>query len=161
MATGKSTVGRLVADRMGLTFCDLDELIVAEAGRSVAEIFRHEGEEGFRHRESQAVAKACTMSNTVVATGGGAACRELNLAAMLATGHVIALSATPAEVLRRTKGASGRPLLDGATDPENAARELLASREPFYAKAHHRIDTVGKSPAQVAEDVVTWLEAHP
>jgi shikimate kinase len=160
MATGKTTVGQLCAARLGYDFVDLDDLIVRAAGAGVAEIFVREGEPGFRRREAEAVRQACTMSRTVIATGGGAACREENLAAMLATGRVIALSATPAEVIRRTGGASGRPLLDGQKDPTAAAAALLAAREPFYARAHHAVDTVGKSPEAVAGEVLAKLGPH-
>jgi shikimate kinase len=154
MATGKSTVGRLVAARCGWKFVDLDDVIVRAAGLSVAEFFAREGEPGFRRREADAVREACQRTDTVIATGGGAACREENLRAMLDAGSVIALSATPAEVLRRTGGASGRPLLDGAADPASAAAALLAAREPFYARAHHTINTVGKTTAEVAAEVL-------
>jgi shikimate kinase len=158
MATGKSTVGRLVAARKGWAFVDLDQVIVAVAGLPVAEIFAREGEDGFRRREAEAVREACTKVATVIATGGGAACREENLQAMLAGGRVVALSATPAEVLRRTGGASGRPLLDGKIDPAGTAAALLAAREPFYSRAHHTVDTVGKSPTEVATLVIAALD---
>ena len=84
----------------------------------------------------------------MLATGGGAACREPNLTMMLAAGRVVALSAPPEEVLRRTGRLSGRPLLDGAADPLQAARDLLRTREPFYARAHIRVDTVDKGPSR-------------
>jgi len=97
----------------------------------------------------------------VIATGGGAACREPNLAAMLAAGQVVALSATPAEVIRRTGTGPGRPLLHGKADPEGVAAALLAEREPFYARAHHRVDTVGRAPADVTREIVERLAAEP
>ena len=159
MATGKTTVGRLVARRRGWAFVDLDETITSAAGMSVADIFAREGEAGFRRREAEAIRAAATRPRTVVATGGGAACREENLAVMLASGRVVALSATPAEVLKRTGRGSGRPLLDGKADPLGTAAALLAEREPFYARAHHTVDTVGKAPADVAELVLAALEA--
>ncbi len=77
---------------------------------------------------------------------------------MLAAGRVIALSATPAEVLRRTGRGSGRPLLDGKSDPLGTAATLLAAREPFYSRAHHTVDTVGKTPVEVAELVMGALD---
>jgi shikimate kinase len=157
MATGKTTVGRLVARRRGFSFVDLDETIVAAAGMPVAEIFAREGEAGFRRREAEALRAAAARRRTVVATGGGAACREENLATMLSAGRVVALSATPAEVMRRTGRGSGRPLLDGKADPLGTAAALLAAREPFYARAHHTIDTVGKAPAEVATAVLAAL----
>jgi shikimate kinase len=157
MGTGKSTVGRLLAAELGFVFADLDEVITRAAGRTVAEIFTSEGEAGFRAREEQAVRTASAMRRTVIATGGGAACREGNLAAMLAAGRVVALSATPAEVIRRTGTGPGRPLLHGKADPEGAAAALLAEREPFYARAHHQVDTVGKRPDTVAREVIARL----
>jgi shikimate kinase len=150
MATGKTTVGRLVAERLGRQFLDLDRMIEETAGSTVAELFRSAGEPAFRHAETRALEKALGTSETVLATGGGAACREDNLEAMLARGTVVALSATPLEVLRRTGGPSGRPLLDGAEDPLEVATRLLGEREPFYARAHLRVDTVGRTPEEVA-----------
>ena len=157
MGTGKSTVGRLLAAELGFAFADLDEVITRAAGRSVAQIFASEGEGGFRAREEQAVRAAAGMRRTVIATGGGAACREANLISMLAAGRVVALSATPAEVIRRTGTGPARPLLHGQADPEGVAAALLAEREPFYARAHQRVDTVGKAPQEVAREIVAVL----
>jgi shikimate kinase len=161
MGTGKSTVGRMLAAEIGFAFTDLDEVITHEAGQSVGQIFAAEGEAGFRAREARAVATASALRATVVATGGGAACREANLVAMLAAGRVVALSATPAEVIRRTGTGPGRPLLHAKADPEGIAAALLAEREPFYARAHHRIDTVGRSPGEVAREIIARLLAAP
>jgi shikimate kinase len=154
MGTGKTTVGRLVADRLGRRFVDLDRVIEEVAGRSIPEIFRADGEPGFRRLETEALGRALGEGGAVIATGGGAACREPNLGMMLARGLVVALSATPEESLRRTGRASGRPMLDDASDPLAQARELLRQREPFYARAHVRIDTVGRAPDEVAAAVL-------
>ncbi len=160
MATGKTTVGRLVAAQTERDFVDLDAAIEAEAGLSVADIFRQQGEAGFRKQEAAALSKVLASQNTVIATGGGAACREDNLQAMLNAGFVVALAVDSAEVVRRVGQGSGRPLLDGSADPEGAARTLLAQREPFYARAHARIDTVGRPPQQVADAVIEALRLH-
>lgn len=158
MATGKTTVGRLVARQRGWAFVDLDESIASAAGMTVAEIFAQEGEAGFRRREAEAVRAAAARRRTIIATGGGAACREENLQTMLTAGRVVALSATPAEVLRRTGRGSGRPLLDSKADPLGTAASLLVEREPFYARAHHTVDTVGRPPAEVADAVIAALD---
>ena len=158
MASGKSTVGRLVAARLGWEFRDLDRVIADVAGRTIPEIFAVEGEEGFRRRETEAVRDASAWRRTVIATGGGAACREVNLVHMLQAGHVVALSVSPHEVVRRTQGRSNRPLLDGPRDPLAAAAELLVAREPFYARAHARIETQDRTPDEVAAAVMRVLD---
>ncbi|MBC8133245.1 MAG: shikimate kinase [Deltaproteobacteria bacterium] len=172
MASGKTTVGRIVAARVGWEFHDLDKLISDAAGRSVARIFADEGEAGFRRREADALRATTRLNRAVVATGGGAACNDENLSLMLASGRVIALEVTPEEVLRRAGTNSGRPLLLGgdaagvdtdvaATAPRDRASALLATRQRFYARAHQRIDTMGKSPEDVAHEVLGLIEADP
>lgn len=155
MATGKSTVGRLVAERTRRRFVDLDRAIEERSAMSVTDIFRAEGEPGFRAREAEALHHALAEDGVVLATGGGAACREDNLSAMLARGFVVALSAPVSEVLARAAEGRGRPLLDHAADPSAVAARLLAEREPFYARAHFRADTAGRSPESVAAEIVT------
>lgn len=161
MATGKTTVGRLLAEQLGRRFLDLDAAIAEEAGGTVAEIFAREGEAGFRRRERQALGRLLRETDAVIATGGGAACQEDNLRAMLGAATVVALSASPTEVLRRVGDARDRPLLAGQDDPGGVARRLLAEREPFYARAHLRVDTVGKTPGQVADEVRDAVLASP
>jgi shikimate kinase len=157
MGSGKTTVGRLLAARLGWAFADLDDRIVRAAGRPVAEIFAREGEPAFRQRETEALRSAAAERRTVLATGGGAACRDENLAVMLGAGRVVALGVSPAEAVRRAGRASGRPLLDGAAEPTAAAAGLLAAREPFYAQAHFRVDTDGRAPAQIVEQIAAQL----
>ncbi len=155
--TGKSTVGRLLAARLGRAFVDLDDLVVEAAGRSIPDIFRSDGEPAFRQLEREALERALTQEAAVIATGGGAPCREPNISIMLAAGTVVALAASVEEVLRRTGRRSGRPLLDGE-DPLPAARKLLAARLPFYARAHHTVQTEAKSPADIADEITKLLE---
>lgn len=158
MATGKTTVGRLLAARLRRRMIDLDDEIARAAGMSVPEIFATRGEASFRDAETRAVRAACARPGTVVATGGGAVCREENLAAMLAAGTVVALGVTPEEAVRRAGSASGRPLLDGRADPVTAAAQLLAVRRPFYARAHLEVDTTGKAPEAVVGAILDGLD---
>lgn len=157
MGSGKTTVGRLLAARLGWTFADLDDRIARAAGMAIPEIFAREGEPAFRRRETEALRGAAAERRTVLATGGGAACREENLTLMLGAGRVVALGVSSGEAVRRAGRASGRPLLDGAADPDAAAAALLAAREPFYARADIRVDTDGRPPAQIVEQIAVAL----
>ena len=147
MASGKTTVGRLLAERLDWNFVDLDKVIEDEAGKTVADIFAAEGEDGFRKRETEALREVAKRRKTVVATGGGAPCREENVEAMLGAGRVFWLDVTPDEAVRRAGKASGRPLLDGADDPVEVARKLMDSRRSFYKRAHAGVATVDLSPS--------------
>jgi shikimate kinase len=161
MGSGKTTVGGVLAERLGWSFADLDDLIVRSAGLTVAEIFAREGEEGFRRRETEAVRAAAAGQRSVVATGGGAACREENLALMLSSCRVVALAVSAAEAVRRTGSRSGRPLLDGSADPLAAATALLSARQPFYARAHFRVETDRRTPAEAAGEILGGLGLGP
>lgn len=157
MASGKTTVGKLVASRIGWAFADIDDLIIRAAGLSVAQIFAAEGEEGFRRRESDAIREAATRSRSVIATGGGAFCREENLSLMLSAGQVVALDVSAEEAVARAGRNSGRPLLDGQADPLSTARTLLAARVPFYSRAHLRVETDGRTSNEIAGEIMTSL----
>jgi len=154
MASGKTTVGRLLAERLDWAFVDLDKVIEDEAGKTVADIFAAEGEEGFRNRETEALREVAKRRKTVVASGGGAPCREENLGVMLAAGRVLWLVVSADEAVERAGRASGRPLLDGAADPVVVARTLLDTRRPFYKRAHAAVDTTGLSPKQIVDELL-------
>jgi shikimate kinase len=161
MATGKTTVSKLLAKRLGWSWVDLDDVIADEAGATVRHIFETEGEAGFRAREARALRALGARRRTVVATGGGAACFGDNLEVMLAAGRVVSLEVTPQEAVRRARGGPSRPLLEGGADPLAAATTLLAARAPFYARANLRVDTMGLSPLDVARFIQTALERSP
>jgi shikimate kinase len=161
MGSGKTTVGGLLAKRLGWSFADLDDLIVRSVGLTVAEIFAREGEAGFRLRETEAVRAAAAGQRSVVATGGGAACREENLALMLGSGRVVGLAVSAAEAVRRAGARSGRPLLDGSVDPLAAATALLSARQPFYARAHLHVETDGRTPDEAVNAILGGLGLGP
>jgi shikimate kinase len=154
MASGKTTVGRLLAERLEWAFVDLDKVIEDGAAQTVADIFAAEGEAGFRKRETEALREVANRRKTVVATGGGAPCREENLQAMLAAGRVFWLEVSAEEAVERAGKGSGRPLLDGATDPVAEARRLLGVRRPFYARAHWSVQTEGRMPQKIVDELL-------
>lgn len=153
MATGKTEVGRRLAQRLGRAFVDTDALVEADAGGTVASVFAAEGEAGFRARERAAVERACAMPDAVIAIGGGALLDADNRSRLLASGAVVCLTAAPEEILRRVGNANSRPLLRGVPDRLARIRELVAERSPVYAQATHTVDTTGLSLDQVTERV--------
>lgn len=155
---GKSTAGPLLAARIGVDFTDVDDLIVAGAGRSIAEIFVTDGEPVFRELEEAAVAGALARRNGVLALGGGAVLSERTRTKL--HGHrVVFLSVGLAEGVRRTGLSTARPLLAGV-NPRATFGALLNARLPLYREvATVEVTTDGRRPDEVAEDVLDALGA--
>ncbi len=163
MGTGKTEVGRRLARTIGRAFVDTDRLVEAKAGRSVAAIFAENGEAAFRTLERAAVAEACALPDAVISTGGGAMVDPESRRRLAASGAVVCLTASPADILRRVGDPASRPLLAGAaSDPERLARirDLLALRAPVYGTATHTIDTTGLTVDQVVERVRTVVDVR-
>ena len=148
---GKTTVGRLVADTLGVPFRDTDEVIESEQGRRIAEIFVDEGEPRFRELEAETVARATTWDG-VVAVGGGAPMTE-STAALLESLPVVFLSVTIADAAGRVGFSHARPLL--AVNPRATWTKLMAERRSTYERlATWVVDTEGRTAEDVAADVV-------
>ncbi len=156
MGTGKSSVGRRLAARLGREFVDTDALIEQEGGTSITRIFADRGEAEFRAREKRAVAVAVGEDGRVVAVGGGAILDRENLAAMKAGGPVVCLTARPEIVLARVAHDTGRPLLQGP-QPLETIRGLMAERADAYARADVTIDTSDLTPDEVIETLLNAL----
>jgi len=150
---GKSTVGRELAGRLGVPFIDLDERIERDAGASVSDVFRRDGEAAFRALEAATLVEASGEDPSVVACGGGVVLEPANRIALRNTGVVVFLHA-PLEVLRaRIRPAAARPLIRHDGDLER----LLDEREPLYREfAAHVVDASG-SPGQVAHAIIEEL----
>ena len=156
MATGKTEVGRRLARRLGRPFIDVDGLVEASAGCTVAGIFATEGEARFRERERAAVVEACRVPDAVVATGGGTMLDAENRRRLAAAGPIVCLAAPAEEILRRVGDPGRRPLLaNGSASGDRLARirTLLAERAPVYALSTHTVDTSGLNVEQVVERV--------
>jgi shikimate kinase len=161
--SGKSTVGRLLAGRLGWTFADADLILEVKTGRSVRALFDDDGEAGFRDLESTLLAELCQGARQVVATGGGVVLRPGNRALLRAAGRVIWLSDT-ADVLR------SRLVIDPKTDQRPALtlaganslteiEQVLQLRRPLYAAcADLTITTAGKTPETVMWEILAFLK---
>jgi shikimate kinase / 3-dehydroquinate synthase len=151
MGSGKSTVGPQLAQRMNRPFVDLDDVIEADAGRSVTEIFSSEGEAGFREREARCLQRALERKGSVVAVGGGAPMRDENWLRIRDGNCVVALIAEPDELARRLNGSTDRPMLQPGAPSVIAA--LLPRRLPRYLEADVVIKTDSIDPAEVAQQL--------
>jgi shikimate kinase len=155
MGAGKSSVGRILARRLGRCFVETDEMITAAEGRPIPEIFLERGEAHFRALEDEAVRLLALKRGDVIATGGGLPCRDGLPEALRAIGTVVWLSGEFAALYERALRGGDRPMLHGRTREQ--AEALYESRKPFYAKADVTVDTTTLSPDQVAAQVAAEL----
>jgi len=156
MGAGKSTVGRLLAEKLAMPFVDLDAAIERHAGVSIKQIFADSGEEGFRVAEASALKVACEAEPSVIACGGGIILRDANRVLMQGCGTVVYLSVSAQEAVARIGDTTDRPLLAG--DAAVMANKILSARLALYRTAADRIvDTSGQTPDEVADRVVHAL----
>lgn len=160
MGAGKTSVGRLLARRLGKTFFDCDHEIERVTGVKIAVIFDIEGEAGFRAREAKALAELVKRSEIVLATGGGAVLSATNRALLVENGVVVYLHAAVADLWRRTRHDKNRPLLR-SDDPLTRLRQLFDERDPLYREvADVVVDTSSQSASSLANRVEQLLRQH-
>jgi shikimate kinase len=158
--SGKTTVARLLAEALNWGWADADEVLERRFGRTIRAIFASEGEAGFRDKESEVLRDLCALERQVIATGGGVVLREDNRRLLRGAGRVIWLRADADTLWRRMQADAGtaerRPALGVGGVAEVV--EVLRLREPLYRTcAHLVVDTEGRSPAEVAADVLARL----
>ncbi len=161
MGSGKTTVGRILAERLQWVFVDTDLEIEREAGCDIPSLFQGEGEAAFRDRESAVVRTVCTGEQQVISTGGGVVLRPENVATLRDSAYVVWLTARPEVVVTRIGSrAQNRPVLArGANDLLTHVLTLLGERGPCYQAAACRIvDTSDRSPASVAGEIIRKWE---
>ena len=161
MGAGKSTIGRLLAKELRLSFKDSDKEIELRTGANIPWIFDKEGEPGFRDREQAMIAELSGLDGVVLATGGGAVMRDANRAALRQGGRVIYLHASVEQQVGRTARDRNRPLLRTA-NPEATLRALLEARDPLYREiADLIVETDERPPRMVVLDILERLEKLP
>jgi shikimate kinase / 3-dehydroquinate synthase len=162
--TGKSAVGPLIAERLGWSFVDTDEVVEKAAGKRILQIFADEGEDAFRDRESAALLEVCGRDKTVISTGGGAVLRAENRRLMAESGAIVCLEARPETIYSRLiERADDEPLdrpLLASDDPLGRIRELKNARAHLYALCDWSVQTDALTPDKVAAEVLRAYEEH-
>ena len=153
MGTGKTAVGKILAQKLSLKFVDLDNLIEEEMAMAVRDIFFNFGEPYFRDLEKEMVRRISFKKNLVIATGGGVVLEDKNIENLRRHGILITLMASVEEIYRRLTGTKDRPLLD-VPYPEKTIREMLELRRPRYELADFIVNTSGRSVEDVAEEIL-------
>ncbi len=153
MGTGKTTVGRGVAARLGFEFLDSDHEIERLRGRTVTDIFAQEGEPAFRRYEREFIEHGHPATSQVVACGGGLIVQEGMLDLVRGRGVIVCLHASVETILKRTSQSRARPLLE-VEDPAERIRTLFAQREPIYARAGTTILTEARPVAEIVNHVL-------
>jgi shikimate kinase len=161
MGTGKTAVGRTLADRLGKEFVETDTLIEKKTGKSIPEIFRQDGEIAFRELEIAIIKEVAARDNAVVACGGGIVLNKINIDRLAKKCIIINLKATPSVIARRTSDDEDeRPLLVVA-DRLAEIRELLNYRRPYYQRAaDFEVNTSRLSIAAVVDEIIKKLKNH-
>ena len=161
MGSGKSSIGKKVATRLGYTFFDLDQVIEKDQNASVSDIFNEKGEKIFRSLERLALHQTFSMNNVVISTGGGTPVFFDNMHLMNSNGLVIFLKADADFLVSRlTHKQNQRPLLASLSPEEmkQFVKEQVAARSPFYQKAAMHIEAKDLTPAALEKQVRLWLE---
>ena len=153
MGTGKTEVGRELSHLLDLRLLDVDDEIEKAEGMSINDIFERFGEQRFRDIETEMIRKAAGNTSVIISTGGGAVLKQENMDILRKNGIIFCLTASPETILQRTSDNSERPLLRTG-DPLKKINELLCFRKPYYEKADFMVHTEGKSPLQIAEEIV-------
>ncbi|OGW80390.1 MAG: hypothetical protein A3C47_04915 [Omnitrophica bacterium RIFCSPHIGHO2_02_FULL_51_18] len=160
MGTGKTSVGKALAKKLGRSLVDIDRRIEDREKRKIKEIFEKEGEPYFRKLEKEVIREVSGEKRIVITTGGGAVLDSENISALKKNGILVCLVAAPETIYRRVKNSENRPLLE-AGDKLTEIKRLLSAREPCYRAADYQLRTDAQRPEQTAADILKLLEDRP
>jgi shikimate kinase len=156
MGSGKSAVGEQLSRMLSWRLIDVDNEIMRSRALSINEIFSRLGEPAFREIEAEMIRSVARERNVVISTGGGAVLRKENVAALRERGVIVNLVASAETIFERTGGAGDRPLLL-VEDPLKRIKEMLEERRTYYEDADIVVDTEGRSPLEIAEEILVRL----
>ena len=153
MGTGKTAVGKELSRILHMKLIDVDTEIEKSEKMTISEIFKQFGEPRFREIETKMLKKISKNKNAIISTGGGAVLKQENMDILRKEGVIICLTATPETILSRTSTNNYRPLLQ-VENPLERIKVILDLRKPFYEKADIMINTEGKTPLLIAEEII-------
>lgn len=159
MGAGKSTISDYLKNAFAMDVVEMDQVIAAEQGMSISEIFETYGEEYFRNLETQLLIDMQAKQNVIISCGGGVAMRERNVVEMKKNGKVVLLKANPETILDRVKDSDERPLLNGNKNVDFIGKLMEARREKYEAAADIVVETDGKSVLEICEEMIQKLRA--
>ena len=159
MGSGKSTIGRLLSEKMGMRFIDTDTYIEQKEGMTSSEIFAQKGEEYFRELELKVCKELSGLRATVISTGGGTLLKDANVKELKKSGMVFLLNVSSNTVLQRLKNDTSRPLLQ-RDDKEKAVKMMLSQRIPLYNRAADYVIDAEESPRKVCIQVMNLYNSR-
>jgi shikimate kinase len=158
MCTGKTSVGKLLAEKLGYQFVDTDDLIELRVGMKISDIFAVYGEPYFRDVETEVVKEVAKKDKFVISTGGGVVLRKVNMDELRKNGIIINLTAKPETIYNRLKNQPGvRPLLN-KPNPMNEIIKLLSQREEYYKNCDLRIETNNFTVEQIVQQILDYIK---
>ena len=164
MGTGKTSLGKMLANKLGCAFVDLDQKIEADSKMSIPDIFKTRGENYFRQLERKAVEEVATRRGIVIATGGGTVKDPRNVELLKAGGVMICLTTSVDELLNRTAVQGERPILDDRHqdqgDRKAAIIKLLEERRQLYDQADYKVDTTDWSPLKLVDTIIKIVRSR-
>lgn len=160
MGSGKSTIGKKLAEDLNVPFTDLDELIEESEEMTIPEIFNQKGEESFREIEKKQIVKIAGSAEGVIALGGGSLQNQQIVDHLKLYGWLVYIDASQVEILDRLSDTSGRPMLKDSTELEKRISTLFDQRLKFYEQAHFSIQTEKKPVEQVTSEIVKKLKIY-
>ncbi|MDD3150869.1 MAG: shikimate kinase [Candidatus Gastranaerophilales bacterium] len=152
MGSGKTTIGKLLAQKLGLNFIDTDSIIEKEANKTINEIFENYGEELFRKLESNTIKEISKREEKVISTGGGIVENPENMQNLRKNGIIVYLEAGPKELYERIKGDNNRPLLKN--NPKDTLKNLFEKRSPLYKQADIIVNTEHKESYEIINEII-------